>query len=796
MSPPWIVFAAALFANAVCGSFVDASARVAAAVGLLALAARCGRRHRNTLLIAGGFALGALAARRMDGPVAEARGREGDQAQARFAVTASLGDGRAEGWLVTPGRPAARARLSGLPPDVGPGGLGTATLRVTAVGPPRNPDDRDARRQALAGRTLLRARVRGDVRLHQRSAPSARQRLKGRLVRAWERGMGDAAPLWAALLLGERLDLDPEVDTRFRTLGQTHLLSISGTHVALVAGLALALTRRMPRVRAWLPLTLVVAWTCLVGFIPPLARAVGMAAWVAVARRMGRPARAIDALAAVGVVELAWRPWHLAGLTWWLTYAATAGLCLAVRALAGRPKWVQGVGVSLAAQGATLPWMLGTFGAVPWAATLHYMVLGPVFGALMAAGVALTLVAALVAPLAAGSLALLAASTHVAGLVMLGLSRATPPAVTHPGLVGPAWSGALVVLAVWLIPELVPLRWVRLGVTAGALLLAHAGVWKADTARWTMLDVGQGDATVLRAGRRHWLVIDAGPASPTWDAGQRVVVPYLARRGAARITLALTHGHLDHTGGAAALIRTGRVGRLVIAACDTGAAWALGLRALGARHGVRLRALARGDTLHVGDLWIDCWWPPPQVRGLHSNDRSLVLLPRLDGGLLLTGDLERIGERAIVDEAPPEMPLPSHSLLLKVAHHGGNTGTDAEWLAGVRPALAWISCGTGNRYGHPHAATLDRLSRCGATIWRTDQDGALQARWRGGRFQIRAMLRGARWAVPDALQRAPARAAGGRLDAPPDGPYPAAASAGPTRSGTVQLPRQSSGERP
>lgn len=762
MSPPWIVLSAALFACAAVGPYMATSARALAVAGTAALAARQCRSRRGALLACAGVLLGAQAAARMAQPVAAASLPSGvAPIEGRFVVSAVLSGGRAEGWLRVGDAPPRRVRLSGLPAQAAPGSAGHARLRLSVVSPPRNPDDRDARRQALAGRTLLRARLVGDATLDRPSGPTARQRLKDHLVREWQEGMGEGALLWAALLLGERLELDPEVDTRFRELGQTHLLSISGTHVALVAGLALALTRRMVRVRVWLPLTLVVVWTCLVGFIPPLARAVGMAAWVTAARRLGRPARAIDALAAVGLVEIAWRPWHLAGLTWWLSYAATAGLCLAVRALAGRPRWLQGIGVSLAAQGATLPWMLGTFGAVPWAATAHYLVLGPVFGVLMAAGVGLTLAAALLPPLAPAALALLAVATHAAGSVMWALSKVSPTALAHPGLGGGAWAAALAVLSLWLIPGLAPWRRFRLLATVLVTLGIHANVWRPDAARWTMLDVGQGDATVLRVERRHWLVVDAGPASPRWDAGTRIVVPYLQRRNARRITLALTHGHLDHTGGAPALLRSGRVARLALAACDTAAPWARELRQLAASHGATLRPLARGDTLWVGDVRVDCWWPPFEAGDLHTNDRSLVLKAALPMGLMLTGDLERIGERDIVTGDPTVAPAALRAGLLKVAHHGGNTGTDDPWLAEVRPTLAWISCGTGNRYGHPHALALERLAAHGAAVWRTDQDGALSARWRSGRLQVRATLREAAWRSVDPAANAPAEPGGG-----------------------------------
>jgi competence protein ComEC len=301
-----------------------------------------------------------------------------------------------------------------------------------------------------------------------------------------------------------------------------------------------------------------------------------------------------------------------------------------------------------------------------------------------------------------------------------------PEPYGHPGIHGTSWALALCALGLLLPPW--P-RAARLRVLCAALLVAgaHLPLLHRARASWVTLDVGQGDAAVYRAGSRT-LVVDAGPRARDYDAGRWVVLPYLARRNLRGVDLLLTHGHLDHFGGARALLGSGRVARVLVAACDSSRDWVADLRDRCAEQGARLAYLTRGDTLRYRPWPLPCLWPDAEAGWRSANSRSLVLAvgaPR--ARLLATGDLERDAERELLRVSPT---LLGNVAVLKVGHHGGNTGTDAAWLRAMEPhPVALISCGRNNRYHHPHPEVLARLRGVEARTLRTDVSGAIEIFW-------------------------------------------------------------------
>lgn len=229
------------------------------------------------------------------------------------------------------------------------------------------------------------------------------------------------------------------------------------------------------------------------------------------------------------------------------------------------------------------------------------------------------------------------------------------------------------------------------------------------------VQVGQGDATIIRSGGRT-VLIDDGPVSDTVDAGERFVVPAL-RNGSLRLdAILLTHPDLDHVGGTIAVLKAFPNTPIIISSEFRNH---IGLQDLLARWHLKpgqVHWIKGTSWLRMGSTELRVTAPPADS----AKDNSGSLLVRAKFGkcyAVFTGD------------APEETEIwASHRFdwsadLMKVGHHGSVTSTSNVWLGVVKPKIAVVSCGRNNRYGHPAPPTLERLSAAKVTIRRTDREG-------------------------------------------------------------------------
>jgi len=283
-------------------------------------------------------------------------------------------------------------------------------------------------------------------------------------------------------------------------------------------------------------------------------------------------------------------------------------------------------------------------------------------------------------------------------------------------------------------------RVARRGRAAALALVLAAGAlplvpWGAITPRaprpafLLAIDVGQGDALLARTSDRSAVLFDAGPSDDSRDAGRSAVEPALRAEGITRVAAAiLSHAHQDHFGGLGWLARRGWIGALLENGSDPRGAWRRAIEPGVARAGGVVVTIRRDTTIALpgGDLAV--WAPAPESLLASSgnaaeNDRSLAASLTL--GTLrahLPGDAEERAERAAIAIAGR---LP-RAALLKAPHHGSRTSSTGAWLERIVPRIVLVSCGEGNRFGHPATTTLGRYRRIGARVYRTDREGAIR----------------------------------------------------------------------
>ncbi len=511
-------------------------------------------------------------------------------------------------------------------------------------------------------------------------------------------------PLSQALLTGRRADVDDNVTDTLRKTGTSHLLSVSGFHVATIAALAAAVLRAPlhalailrpvgvpPAIVAWLAAAAGAAYAWAVGAPVTAQRAALTFAVIHLGRSHGREPDPLTVLVLAAAFLAVNEPAVLGTPSFQLSFSAVAGILQLTPALLrflppDTPFWcrwpIQALAVSA---GATL----GTLPISAW----WFQELAPTSA--VANLVALPLASLWIVPAAAASVAPNPVGDAMAGLagagvdVLLAILRPLAAEPVHPAVSG--WGVGLLLLPLW-----APRRHIlALGLT---LLGLGARPRLAAGLRVTQFDVGQGDAVAVEfADGRTWLV-DGGPPG---DA----VVQWLRRRGLTRLdAVVATHPQRDHEGGLHPVIETLQVRRLWrpdpmrIDTLSQAAAEA-GISVLFPPHAL---------------------WPPPGFLSQDPNESSLVLLIESRGvRVLLTGDAPSTTER----HWAPDLPRID---LLKVGHHGSRHSTGPELLNATRPALATIGVGRTNRYGHPTAEVLDRLDQAGVHVLRTDRDGTIE----------------------------------------------------------------------
>jgi competence protein ComEC len=575
----------------------------------------------------------------------------------------------------------------------------------------------------------------------------------------------EAAPMARALVLGES-DLEAEDDQAFRASGLAHLLAVSGTHLVLVvSGAVLAMVSILRRITwassrwevgrigagcgaafAWL-------YADFAGGSGSAIRAAAMLSFALAARALGQGAHGPRAfgLSLVGIALV--DPLVAFDLSFLLSVAATAGLMLLQSPIAlrlaptpvsfsDRPEPSAPTRIWRTVSAALATTLSATIGCAPILAFISpTLPIGGVvanlfavpLGELLALPLCLSHVLIGFAPLVERGDALVASGTL---LLVRGIARTTQRAtwlaleVPQPS----AWQAALLwsVSAVIFFGEPRRRRSVAL---LGATLLALSEVVARrdgsprDQLRVSVLDVGQGDASIVDLPDGQGMLIDGGGlvGSPV-DTGQAVIAPLLrARRRSELAVVVLSHPHPDHFGGLASALAGMHVGEF----WDTGqgeregagpvyAALLASLRSRGEPI-VRPSSLC-GHPRAFGAAQVEVLAPcPDAIPFVNANDNSFVIRVTLGRRTaLLVGDAERAEEETLLADRASSL----RANFLKVGHHGSATSSSEAFVAAVGADDAAISCGVRNRFGHPHSAALRALSAC-ARVHRTDQDGSI-----------------------------------------------------------------------
>lgn len=581
-----------------------------------------------------------------------------------------------------------------------------------------------------------------------------RFRLREQLLDAMQ-GMPHASVI-LALVLGDQEQISAESWSLFTATGTSHLIVISGMHVAFIALLCYGLCSRLTRLSTWLLLHLpaqkcgalsavfgAFLYSILAGFSVPTQRSCIMVLVFMSGQILGRRfPPSFNFLLAMTLVLLI-NPLSLTGAGFWLSFGAVGTLLLAFAGLNRVHVSVHRDKASVLSASAAAktrprwPWrhmwqqhiqpqyvvFIGMI--VPLAILMQQLsLLSPLANVL-----AIPLVNVLVVPVALlGTLLLMvyaplgtlllgfadrvlgvvmwllqALTSHASGLVLWQFFGLTTASLVLAGL------GSLLLL----MPRGWPARWLAL-VMFLPLLFPLRSRLEDGVAEITVLDVGQGLALVVQTAD-HVLVYDTGPRlSENFDTGSAVVFPFLRSSGLRRVDrVIISHADNDHAGGLASVLSLIEVQHIA------GSTWP----GLGA-------APAQFTRCERGESWV---WNgvqfailhPPGAMAYSGNDSSCVLRIAAGGhSILVPGDIEAGAEKMLVRSSGAALA----SDVLVAPHHGSSTSSSAAFLAAVQPRIVLYSAGYRSQFGHPTPAVVARYDALGAEPYNTALSGALTMR--------------------------------------------------------------------
>ncbi len=550
------------------------------------------------------------------------------------------------------------------------------------------------------------------------------------------------AAIFAALLFGERTLMDPEMEEAYSRTGTVHLLAISGLHVALLTGMCFAFLLRfgMTRERAELTLMLILpAYAVLTGLAPSVNRAVLMLILLLITRRLKLRFFPLDAISLAFIVLVIISPHAIYQPGFQLSFGVSFALVLSASTIINRFQsyLVKLIIVSLVAQLASIPILLNYFYEISLISVVANLLFVPLFSFILLPLVLVTYLSGIFVPFI---------SELLFPLINIVVSFANTMSISLAAI---PFSSVVIgkpdefMLVLYLLCYLIFfIIWEKKGnrkIVPVLLLLPIIPIvfqvlypYLSPYGKVVFIDVGQGDSILIRLphNRANYLIDTGGSISyskeeweqkkDSFDTGEDILVPLLKSEGIRKLDkLILTHGDMDHIGGAPGILSELSVEEILLPITNERTELELRIQEIAKTKHIKMKLVQAGTRWKVAAGNFQVISPLEKLED--KNEGSIVLWASFGGKRwIFTGDLGEYGEKALVQRIS-QMDVD----VLKIGHHGSKSSSSEEFLAVTRPEIAIISAGEGNRYGHPHPEVIDRLKKHKVSLFRTDKQGAI-----------------------------------------------------------------------
>ena len=580
-----------------------------------------------------------------------------------------------------------------------------------------------------------------------------------------ENTAGKDAPVFEAIVLGEKTGLDPEIRMRYQLAGIVHILAISGLHISI---LGMGLYKLIKRVGfgIWpagiFSLAVMLQYGMMTGGSVSTLRAVTMFLIAMGARITGRIYDMPSAVSVTAMMILAESPAYLLDSGFLLSFGCVLGICVAserICALAGaKRKGTKVFCESVALWLVTLPVMLKFFGEASLAGLVLNLAVLPSVGVVLAGGVAAMILGFVSIP--TGRVMIFPARVLLFLYERLCELAGRSRWCTWIGGEPEIWQITIyyaILVAVLLIGQYIKesdqtkiSRKQHILRISGIVLLILSILtlgkqsfrysFKNQTLQITCLDVGQGDGILIRTPDNKHYLIDGGSSSQS-ELGRYCLLPALKSMGISCLDgIFISHTDKDHLSGVQELLEYMEKGLTTIRAAylvlpgwtEPPEAWT-DLASAAQKAGIKTVTGNAGNIIRSGAAAFEILWPESTARGKDVNEEAMVMeLTYGDFRMLFTGDIGADTEKKLLSAG-----CLNDIDCLKVGHHGSGYSSSEEFLKKVKPELSIISCSSTNTYGHPSPETVKRLKDCGSQIEYTMKNGAIILETNGKNLRIR-----------------------------------------------------------
>jgi len=562
----------------------------------------------------------------------------------------------------------------------------------------------------------------------------------------------EMAALSAALIFGDRSMFSPDLLSDYQKTGIVHLLAISGLHVSLLIGMVFYIGIRIGLTRQFMTNLLLVVlpiYVILTGSSPSVIRSALMIFLVLVGVKWRNHLKLlpIDSISLASMVFLLFSPYVIFDVGFQLSFSVSFAIILSASYILQRYQRTVGrmLATSVTAQLSALPFLLYHYFEVSIMGILANFIYIPLFSFVyLPALYLLFFIHLLFGSTPRLFIIVLVKIIHFFN-ELIGFFSYFSFTTYSPGRPN------LLILFIYIVLIVViffiwekgaytnkPSQLIALVLV---LLTFQTGWnWLNPYGEVTMIDVGQGDSILIHLahGKGNYLIDTGGTmgmfdeewkqrAKP-FEVGRDVVVPYLKGKGITRIDkLILTHGDMDHIGGALSVLSELEVKQILMPSVTKASETELAIIHLAKKQGIPVIKVSTGNHWQSDGNDFDILSPEKNFTG-ERNSGSIAIAAQI-GGLnwFFGGDLDQVGEERILHRYP-------HLTIdvLKAGHHGSKTSSADAFIRQIKPRVALISAGEHNRFGHPHQEVLDRLNETNTIIYRTDFQGAITYRFYHG----------------------------------------------------------------